>query len=503
MAMTLMGAPRAASQESVEYECAVIANASTGDFAPYFIGSMNHGRYNRKYSALADIGAKIELDRSKRFSWGVGAEVLTGYQSANYYERYYADIHDWGKERNQPAAIWLQQLYGEIKYRGVFLRVGQKDYHSIILDERLSSGDLTRSANGRGMPGVTIGFIDFQNIPFTNGWVQIEGQVEYAKFMDSKFNREQYNYYNWMLTVNDYYTYKRCYFRSKPSMPFSVTAGMQVGGQFGGSTYKYQRGKPKEPEHRGFRIADVFKMLIPTEGNGDAFYEGNTLGSWDFLARYRFRNGDEVSVAFEGPWEDASAIGRANGMDGLWGVYYYSPRKSIINGAAIEWLDFRNQSGPIHWNENDFPGTTIVSHASGGDNYYNNTTYCAYTNYGMAIATPFLVAPLYNLNGYSGFLHNCARGLHLAMMGNFGESVEYTVKYSWQQAWGMGRLPSTRSWVDNSAMIAINWDASRVLPGLKVAGSLAFDAGSLRGNNFGAMLTASYSGSFSLRKKQR
>lgn len=490
-----------AAQQSIDYTVSAIFNGSSGSFAPYFIGSLNNDRISRRYSSLADIKAAVEPDRTRRFSWGAGLEVMTGYSSPNYYERYYPETQEWGSERNQSAAIWIQQAYAEIKFRSVFLRVGQKDPHSLLLDERLSSGDLTRSSNARGIPGVTVGFIDFVNIPFTNGWVQIEGIIEYAKFTDDRFNREQYNYYNWLLTVNDYYTYKRCYFRSKPSMPFSVTAGMQVGGQFGGSTYNYNRGVLMNSEHRGFRIADIFKMLFPIEGNGDSFYEGNTLGTWDFMARYRFKNGAEIKAAFQGPWEDGSGIGRSNGVDGLWGLYYTTPGRALVNGAAVEWLDFRNQSGPIHWNEDDYPGTTIISHASGGDNYYNNTTYCAYANYGMAIATPFLVAPIYNLNGYPGFLHNRARGLHLAITGCLGKYVNYSLKYSWQQAWGMGRIATPGCLIDNSAMAAVSWDATNIAKGLSVDTSFAFDAGSLRGNNFGFMLTARYSGSFNFKKK--
>lgn len=495
--IAVAGSISASAQDSLKYSATAWGNGSTGAFAPYFIGSLNGGKIVRKASVLADLEVKVDIDRSRRFSWGAGAEVVGGYSTANHYDRWDAETSGWTTQENRPAAAWIQQLYGEVKWRGVFLRIGQKDHHSALLDERLSSGDLTRSSNARGIPGAEIGFIDFQDIPFTNGWVQIDGVIEYGKFMDNGFMRQQYNHYNWMLATDTYYTYKRCYFRTKPSMPFSVTLGMQTAGQFGGSTAFYNRGVFVRNDVRGFRFADIFKMFLPVRGNGNNFYEGNSLGSWDFKARYRLKNGDELSFAFQWPWEDGSGIAHRNGWDGLWGLYYTSPGRRLINGAAIEWLDFRDHSGPIHWAPGDFPGTTITGEATGGDNYYNNDTYTAYTNYGMAIATPFLVSPIYNLNGCPAFLYNHARGIHLAVTGCVDRiGLDYAVKYSWQQAWGSGRIPSSYSKIDNSMLFDVNWNAASILEGFSVKAELAFDAGNLRGDNFGFLIGVRYNGAF-------
>ncbi len=486
--------------EPIDYEASVAGVAASGDFAPYFIGSMNGGKYVRKDQLLLDVNAAIKPDTARRFRWGVGLEVIAGYSSSNDYSLWDASANEWTSRSNRPSAAWIQQLYGELEYRSIRLRVGQEQPHSALLDESLSSGDLTRSGNARGIPGVSLGFNDFQDIPFTNGWVQIDGVIDYGRFTDDGFKEKQYNYYTWLTTSDVYYTYKRCYFRTKPTKPFSVTVGMQTAGQFGGTSTYYKQGVEYKHEHRGFKIKDVFKMFLPVQGNGNSFYEGNTLGSWDFKARYRLPSGDEIEFATQWPWEDGSGIGRRNGLDGLWGLYYRSARRSFINGACIEWLDFRNQSGPIHYAPADAPGSTITTEATGGDNNYNNDTYCAYTNYGMAIATPFLVSPIYNLNGYPAFLHNCARGLHLAMTGSVGRTFDYTLKYSWQQAWGMGRQPQAYCKIDNSAMLDVAWDASVITDGLRIKATVAFDAGRLRGNTFGTMLSICYTGRLNLKK---
>lgn len=496
-----VAAPETHAQSVADYRVSAVGNGSTGDFAPYFIGSLGGGRTVRKGSAMIDAGISVDMDTVRRFSWGAGVEVMAGYGSDISYDRWMADASEWSTSVNHPSAAWIQQLYGEIKYRSLFLRVGQKDHHSALLDETLSSGDLTRSSNARGIPGAEVGFIDFQDIPFTRGWVQIQGQIEYGRFTDDGFRRSQFNYYNYVLATDLWYTYKRCYFRTKPSEAFSVTLGMQTAGQFAGSTRKYSQGRLIASEDRGFHIKDVFRMFFPTQGDtSDGYYEGNSLGTWDFKARYRLRGGQELAFAFQWPWEDGSGIGRRNGWDGLYGLYYTSPGRALITGASVEYIDFRNHSGPIHWAPGDVPDPTITTEATGGDDYYNNETYGGYANYGMAIGSPVLVSPVYNLDGFSGFAHNCARGVQFALRGCIGADWDYTFRYGWQQAWGRGRVPSPYSRIDNSLMAAASWNARQILDGLRIDAVVAFDAGRLRGNNFGVLAAITYSGNLTFRR---
>ena len=92
---------------------------------------------------------------------GRGLEVIAGYSSSNDYSLWDASANEWTSRSNRPSAAWIQQLYGELEYRSIRLRVGQEQPHSALLDESLSSGDLTRSGNARGIPGVSPGFNDF------------------------------------------------------------------------------------------------------------------------------------------------------------------------------------------------------------------------------------------------------------------------------------------------------------------------------------------------------
>lgn len=494
LAFCMVSAGVMCAENGVHYEADMVGNVSTAEFAPYFIGSLNGGKVVRRNSGLVDIAVKTEVDTLKRISWSVGGEVVAGYSSGNDYMRWNKSDNSWSISHDAPSSMWIQQLYGEFKHRAVLVRIGQKTPTSQILDETVSSGDLTRSGNARGIPGISAGFIDFQDIPFTRGLFQIEGVVDYGAFTDNAFRRKQYNYNSWLITQNTYYIYRRCYFRAFPKSAFSMTFGMQAAGQFGGSSEYYKKGELVREQKRGFKVADIFKMFLPTEGNGNSFYEGNSLGSWDFMARYQIDDNHRLSAGFQWPWEDGSGIGHRNGWDGLWGIYYKSSASKLVTAAAVEYLNFTNQSGPIHWAPGDHPGTTITGNASGGDNYYNNDTYCAYTNYGMAIATPFLVAPIYNLNGFPAFMHNCARGCHFAVRGSFNDRLQYSAKYSYQIAWGYGRTPSPQSYEDNSAMLSLAWNPRKLVSNFTLHTTVAMDRGTLRGNNIGVLFGIKYNG---------
>jgi len=486
---------------SLDYRASIIANASTGDFAPYMLGSWNYGKITEKSGIWQNGYIGKRLDRNSRFSWSAGFEYMLGYGSAAHYDDY--RTMNGGKpstraSRQAPARI--QQLYGELKYRSVYLLAGMKERHSGIVDDRLSSGDFVRSNNARPIPGIAIGFIDFQDVPFTNGWLQIDGEVMYGRFCDNSFEEKRFNYYSGYLDDNLLYTYKRCYFRTKPSQPLSVTVGMQTGAEFGGCTYYYRGGRLVQTMNHGFHFRDIFDMFLPLEDNGEDYYKGNTLGSWDFKARYTLQNGSKISAYFQWPFEDGSGIGKMNGWDGLWGLQYDFAPGTPVSTVVLEYLDFTNQSGPIHWATDDNPGTDIKHEITGGDNYYNNNYYGAYANYGMSIGTPFLMSPLYNLNGFLEYMHNRARGFHAALMGNYGR-VQYRAMVSYQKAGGMGRIPAPRKLHDTSAMLEAVWIPAEKLPGLQLKAAAAIDAGNLRGNNFGALISVSYSGSFEFRKK--
>ena len=497
-----MCAGSAGAQDSLSYSVTAYGGGATGEFAPYMLGSWNYGKTPMGGTALIDAAVHKDFDMNRRFSWEAGVEAVAGYSHHTAYQRYDAASGAWTSHNEGPAPVWLQQLYASVKWRCLFLSAGMKERGSALVDDNLSSGDLVQSNNSRPIAQVRAGLVDFQDIPLTRGWVQIAGCLAYGKMSDNDYLRNHYNYWNSHIATGVLYTYKNIYFRSNPAKPLSVTIGIQSAGTFGGTTWWYRKGEEWKSVKSRRNLRAFFDMLIPSLGNGDGYVDGSHLGSWDFKARYAFAGGHSLEGYFQWLWEDGSSMAKRNKWDGLWGISYHrtSPGTHIVDGAAIEYIDFRDQSGPMHWAPGDDPGTTIVNEATGGDNYYNNSTLNAFANYGMSMGSPFPVAPVYNTDGFIQFKHTRTRGFHAAATGSISRLWRWKAAVSHAVAWGSGRLHYNTPLHNTSAMVETSWNAASITPGLSAKAAIAFDAGKLRGDNFGAMVTVAYTGNITFRK---
>ena len=369
----------AAAQHSIDIEAGITANYSDGELAPYYTMSNRYGTLTQGRSALMNVKLEHSLDSTQRFSYGYGAELWGGWASSADYARYDASSQTWSQNGQHPSRVWLQQLYGAVKYRGLSYTIGVQEHRNAMIDAALGSGDLILSGNARPMPGIRIGFVDFQDMPFTKGWVQVSGEIGIYKDAQDQWLKNHYGYYNSIITTGSYTNYKRWYFRTNPSQPVSVTVGLQSACQFFGERSWYYRGALVGKDRMKPTLKSFLTAIIPSKGNesssleGDAnFCEGNHLGSWDLAVRYQIDAQSTLRGYWQSPMEDGSGIGKLNGWDGLYGLEYRSARRGLLTGAAVEYIDFTNQSGPIHWAPGDFPGTHITDQATGADDYYNN-----------------------------------------------------------------------------------------------------------------------------------
>ncbi len=486
----------------LNYSAGLEANGGPNDFAPYYISSLRNGEVTSAKAATLNVEVWKPLDLTKRFSYSFGVEAFAQVANSVDYQRFDVNQATWYIHSENTPRAWLQQLWGEVKYRGVFLWVGMRDFTPALVNSRLSSGDLVESGNARNIPGFRTGFIDFQNIPFTNGWVQIQGEIGYGKATDNDWQKNHYNYYNEHINLGWWYNYKRCFFRTKPSQPFSITVGMQASAQFAGETWWYRNGTIHRYNDMELHIRDFIDMLVIRQG--DDFWKGNHLGSWDFQARYRLPNKSEIKAYFQWPWEDGSGIGKLNGMDGLWGIEWVPSQRGVISGAVIEFMSYMNQSGPIHFEPNDHSGTDMVDNqADGRDSYYNNYWYNGYAHHGMGIGSPMFISPIYNTNGATTtYVNNRFWGVHVAVEGYAMPSLTYRVMASYRRFYGTLQVPAVNTTHCVSTFLEASWLVSKI-PGLQVNAQIAYDCGnSAYGNNFGALFSVKYSGLFNFKTRK-
>lgn len=475
-----------------------IANFSSGEFAPYYIASNSEALTVQGQGIQEYLRLERPLLTQRRFEYGFGAAMTAGYTSDVDYRRWDSSEGRFAERGRHPGYASLREAWAGVKYRGIFLYAGMKPQADCLFDSALGSGDLVMSRNARPIPQVRAGFIDFQDIPLTNGWVQIQGELAYGKMADSDWLKDHYNYYNSFITTGVYIHYSRLYLRSNPRKPFYVTVGMQQAAQFGGTWQTYSQGVVTSSLENKVKFKDFVNALFPWTGGSSSaqgdidYYSGNHLGSWDLVLTYRFRNGSELKGYMQSPWEDGSGIGKLNGFDGVWGLEYrFAPEDKAVTAVLAEYIDFTNQSGPSHWAPGDFPGTTITGEATGADDYYNNYMYNGWTNYGMSIGTPFIKSPIYNTDGYMRFTDNRVRGFHLGAEGQPWPHLGWRALFSYRTSWGTPFLPALRKRHDTSAMAEATFKPASV-PGLTLSAAVAFDAGSLYGDNVGALIKANY-----------
>ena len=496
--------PGEVAADDINFHMGIIMNAGNSELAPYYIASNNWGATTQQYSTLLDAGLFHYMTiHPDRISWGAGLQIMGGYSSSAGYEHYDGN-GQFNVQQQHPARLWIQQAYVEGKYRSIFAVAGQRCKQSPIVNGRLSSGDLVWSTNSRPPVGLRAGFIDFQDIPLTREWVQIKGEFGYFRQLDDKWLENHYNYYNHFITTGTWLHYKSLHFRTNPNQPVVFTIGAQSACQFGGTAKYYKDGQLDHTVKMDADLKAFWRTFIAGSGGnsaGDSFVEGNHLGTWDIALEYNLNDGKQLRAYTQWLWEDGSGIGKMNGFDGLWGLEYLNAvEQPLIEGAVIEYIDFTNQSGPIHWTPNDHEGTVITGHSSGADDYYNNYIYNGYQSRGMSIGSPFVKSPLYNLDGYMRYRDNVLRGFHIGLKGYLASDWRYRLLGSYRKAWGTPLLPRVGSVDDFSMALDVQYHPVYRFKGWVLNATVAMDHGKLYGNNWGAMLGISYSGAFNFNK---
>lgn len=487
----------------VEYEGGVTVNYGKGELAPYYISAGRGGTITQQYSTLVSAAIRHQTDTTRRFSYGFGAEVWSGYSSSVSYDRYDLASGKFYRQPQHPARAWVQQIYGEVKYRSLFATVGAKAPQSPLASADLSSGDLVRSGNARPGTGVSAGFVNFQTIPYTKGWLQISGEIGYERLSDSDWLNNHYNYYNNFITTGYWLNYKQFHLRTRPDQPVVFTLGAQAACQFAGTQRTYENGVLTKTVAMPANFKSFFRSIIPGSGGsnpGDQVYvEGNHLGSWDIILEYTNKRLGKFRAYHQTIWEDGSGIGLQNGFDGLWGLEWRARKKGLVSAAVIEYLDFTNQSGHIHFSEELNRESPINGGATGMDDYYNNYTYNGYQNRGMSIGTPFIKGTIYNTDGYMRYLDNLVRGFHMGVKGYISSVIDYRMLFSYRKAYGTADHPRAKSASATCMLVEVGaqplW-----LKGLMLKAQFAFDRGSLLGNNTGGLLSVSYHGNFNIKK---
>lgn len=407
----------------------------------------------------------------------------------------------------------LQQAYAELDYKLGHLIIGAKQMPMELKNNELSSGSQTFGINARPVPQIRLGMNDFWNIPGTKKWVGVKAHIAYGKMTDGSWREDFTRGTGQSHNTGPLYHQKAGYLRfgNEEKFPLTLTAGLEMAGEFGGKTM-YADGRCTENSES---LKSFFNIFAGTGADkGETVIqnvEGNILGSW--VARLNWKAETwEAGIYADHFFEDHSAMffldydGYGSGEnwdnheqrryfryglnDIMLGADFKIKTFRYVNQAVVEFMNTRYQSGPIYHDHSP----SVSTHICGRDQYYNHTLYDGWQHWGQVLGNPLYLSPLYNDNGYIGTSCNRFYAWHWAIAGDPIDGLHYRIKASWQQ--GLGTY--TEPYLSPRENFSMLFEASYKFPqtsmfkGFTVTGAYGFDHGELRGNNSGVQIGIKY-----------
>ena len=388
-------------------------------------------------------------------------------------------------------SLYLQQAYINLHNRNFFVEVGTRENQTVMREADLSVGSFAKGTNAKPVPQFHFGTNGFWTVPYTNGWLQINGDFGYGHMLDAQYTEDTFRNTtgNSFYTTGKYYHQKHLFFRSNPTKRFFGVIGIEHVAFFGGTRYEYQDGALVSTNTKPANLKAFMSVILPL-GDGNYFENnanedwvyGNHLGMMTYQIGWNVNSHHQLSAYLDNIFEDGSGIRKGNGWDGLWGIEYKNsaPGRQYVRGIVMEYFQTTNQGGPLHWDPNDYPSPAreqITSTVTGCDNYYNHMFYAGYAHYGMTPGIALLTSPIYNHDGSVEFHDNRVLAWHLGIKGDLTDRLSYLVRGSYREGKGTYYTPiSLRHSFD--AMMQCTYTSGA----WRYSAAYAFDKGNIYGD---------------------
>jgi hypothetical protein len=448
----------------------------------------------------ASVLRPLSTDSMRRWGIGYGLDLVAPY--------------------HYTSKMVVQQAFAELRWLHGALTVGSKQFPMELKNNALSSGSQTLGINARPIPQVRLSLPDYWTLPFGNGWWHIKGHIAYGKMTDDNWQHDFTNYKS-RYTDGTLFHSKAGYLKignEEQFYPLSLELGLEMGAQFGGTTYSPQSDGSVKIIKGGKGVKDFWKAFmpggsdVPEEGTVYQNAEGNQLGSW--LVRLNY-DADTWHFSLYGDhyFEDHSSMFLLDydgyGTGDNWNTrekrrYTLYDLKDMLVGAELnfkysrwlrdivfEYIYTKYQSGPVYHDHTQ----NLSDHIGGQDNYYNHYIYTGWQHWGQVMGNPLFRSPIYNSDGTIMVEDNRFKAFHLGVDGQPTENFDYRLLATYQEGFGTYDVPYTKKHHNISFMLeatyhlAHNWN---------IKGAYAMDFGAILGHNAGFQLTISKSGIFNL-----
>lgn len=405
--------------------------------------------------------------RPRRFDWSAGAQVVGNAATESH--------------------VLLPELYVKGRWKAIELSVGRWRQLTGLGDSTLSSGFINGSGNAIPIPKVQLATRGYVPLGFTKRFVALNAGFVHGWFTDTYI---QGSY------LHQKYLYLRL---GKPARRFKGYLGINHEVQWAGQA-DYLKGSTaavngKLPSQVKYYPAVVLGTRPDSWETSDytsfdgAYWFGNGLGSMDLGVEMNTQTGTWL-LYHQHIYEDLSGLIWVNAPDGLTGLSWHRTtggRPDWLNRVVVEYLTTTNQSGSTF---------DYNAQYQGADNYFNHGQYIEGWSYlGRTIGTPFImpgneVRPTARRSQY--FPNNRIDMGYVAAMGQFGATLDWTVRLSYSRNYGTFGESYPTPLNQFSALVSAQWQLPRLV-GTQLTASLATDQGQL--------LPATAGGFIGLRKR--
>jgi len=469
------------AQSELRYSAETFGSIGTGDYTPFWMTSNTHDMVSIDYgNAYLRGGLFYKNSINSDFRLEAGLDIVAS--------------------ANNVSSVWPHQAYIEAGFQKAALTVGIKDYHISLADRDLSQGDLCFSDNARTLPRILVGFPQFTNVPWTNGFVQFKADFAVGMSAEDDYvlrtikGSLDYN-------LGTLYHHKSLFFRiARPEQeaPIAFMFGLVHGAQWGGTLYRANGNVFEQP----CSFSDFLRVVQCRIGDENATASdrinvlGNHFGTIDARLEYK-KDLLNIVLYKQHLFEDQSGIEYANWRDGNWGSEIAFKQLTYLEKIVIEFLNTTNQSGPMHFITYD--GRRRYR-GGGADDYYNNSEYCTgWSYFGRGLGNPLLTSPVYNRDGSLKFNDTRIKSAHLGIKGSLARELSYRILLTKMTGWGRMSVPYFDTKHNFSSLIELSWFPEK-WKGWKIGAQIASDSGDMYGDNFGFSIKLSRLGICNIKK---
>lgn len=486
-----------AGHAQTEVRTEVQATGATGDYNPLWLNANKYGLSSLDKGngyLRAGIFHNMEADSARRWAYAYGADiaVATGFTST----------------------LVVQQAFGEVRWLKGLLTVGSKEQPLELKNQELSTGSQTLGINARPIPSVRLALPDYWDIPGLSGWLGLKGHIAYGRQSDDSWQKDFTDKVS-KYTVNTRLHTKAGYLRiGKSTHPLRLELGIEMGCQFGGSSYtNVMTGEMEMMKNQG-GLKGMWHAFIPGGNDKNEDYmvyknvDGNHLGSmvgrlsldypsWGaaFYVDHFFEDHSQMfffSNNGYGTGEDWNRKVKRKYLvydmrDALWGLELKLKRMPWLSNIVVEYIYTKYQSGPIYHDHTE----NVPDQIAGNDDYYNHQIFTGWQHWGQVIGNPLYRSPLYNNDGRIIVKDSRFWAWHVAASGNPLPQLHYRLLCTWQKGFGTYAYPLSSPMRNLSALAEVEYrptDQSK-LSGWSLKGAVAMDHGKLLGDNVGVQLT--------------